>query len=79
MLGFSKSKVRLVMHFFKKFQCEKCGKKFRLQEYLMQHEQVTHGKDVLYECKKCNQSFSSMEQMRTHLQRSHTYRGKKET
>ncbi len=64
------------MHLFKKFKCEKCDRRFRQQEELMQHEQVIHGKDTLYECKKCNQSFSSMEQMRTHLQRFHVYTGK---
>ena len=42
------------MHLFKKFKCEKCDKKFRQQEELMQHEQVAHGKDLLYDCKECN-------------------------
>ncbi|MBI5377039.1 MAG: hypothetical protein HZA82_00230 [Thaumarchaeota archaeon] len=63
------------MHLFKKFKCEKCDKKFKQQEELMQHEQVIHGKDLQYDCKECNQFFSSMEQMRTHLQRYHSYRG----
>lgn len=62
------------MNFFKKFKCEKCQEKFRRQEDLMQHEQVTHGKDLLYDCRECNQFFSSMEQMRSHIQKHHTYR-----
>jgi DNA-directed RNA polymerase subunit RPC12/RpoP len=67
------------MFFLKKFRCEKCQKKFRQQEELMQHEQVVHGKDIPYECKECKQSFTSMEQMRTHLQRHHSYSGKRDT
>ncbi len=63
------------MHIFKKHKCEKCGKKFKQQEELMQHEQVIHG-DSRYDCKQCKLYFSSMEEMRTHLQRSHSYRGK---
>ncbi len=63
------------MHLFKKYTCEKCGKKFKQQEEQMQHEQVVHS-DGLYDCKKCNLYFSSMEEMRTHLQREHSYRGK---
>jgi len=64
-----------MIHLFKKFKCEKCDKKFKHQEELMQHEQVVHGRDSLYDCKECNEFFSSMEQMRAHLQRYHSYRG----
>jgi uncharacterized C2H2 Zn-finger protein len=64
-----------MIHLFKKFKCEKCDKKFKQQEELMQHEQVVHGSDSLYDCKECNEFFSSMEQMRAHLQRYHSYRG----
>lgn len=63
------------MHLFKKHTCEKCGKKFKQQEELMQHEQVSHNSS-LYDCKQCNLYFSSMEEMRTHLQRAHSYKGK---
>ena len=68
-----------MMHLFKKFKCDKCGKKFKQQEELMQHEQVVHGKDLQYDCKECNQFFSSMEQMRTHLQKYHSYKGTRDT
>ncbi|MGQ0794921.1 MAG: C2H2-type zinc finger protein [Nitrosopumilaceae archaeon] len=64
-----------MIHLFKKFKCEKCDKKFKQQEELMQHEQVVHERDSLYDCKECNEFFSSMEQMRSHLQRYHSYRG----
>ncbi len=66
------------MHLFKKYTCEKCGKKFKQKEELMQHEQVIHGSGV-YDCKQCNLDFSSMEEMRTHLQRAHSYRGEKDS
>ena len=75
MLGFSKGTNGISMHIFKKYKCEKCDKKFRQQEELMQHEQVVHSTS-LYDCKQCKLYFSSMEEMRTHLQRTHSYRGK---
>ncbi len=62
------------MIFFKRFSCEKCDNKFSKQEDLMQHHQIVHNKDLLYDCKECNQFFSSMEEMRTHLQRNHSYK-----
>lgn len=43
----------------------------------MQHEQVTHGKDLLYHCKECNVSFSGMEQMRDHIKKYHSYNKEK--
>ncbi|TLX84347.1 MAG: hypothetical protein E6K98_02910 [Thaumarchaeota archaeon] len=65
------------MNIFRKYLCNKCGRKFRQQEELMQHEQVTHSDNQLYDCKQCNLNFSSMEEMRTHIQRFHTYEGKR--
>jgi len=62
------------MKFFKKFECDICKKKFSQQEEVMQHQQVTHFKDLPYDCKECNENFSSMEEMRTHLQRKHSYK-----
>ena len=62
------------MKFFKKFECEKCEKKFSQQEELMQHLQIVHFNNTPYDCKKCNQFFSNMEDMRTHLQRHHSYK-----
>jgi len=77
MLGFSKSKIGIDMHFFKKYKCDKCDARFKQQEELMQHEQLEHSSN-LYDCRKCNLYFSSMEEMRTHLQRFHKYSGKKD-
>jgi len=78
MLGFSKSKIGIEMHLFKKYKCEKCDRKFGQQEELMHHEQIIH--DVsMYDCKECNLYFPSMEAMRTHLQRTHSYQGKRDT
>ena len=62
------------MRFFKKFECEKCDKKFSQQEELMHHHEIVHNKDLPYDCKECNEFFSSMEDMRTHLQRKHSYK-----
>ncbi len=45
------------MKFFKKFECEKCDRKFSHQEELMQHLQVFHYKDLPYDCKECNEFF----------------------
>jgi predicted RNA-binding protein with PUA domain len=44
----------------------------------MQHTQVTHGKDLLYQCKQCNVSFTGMEQMRDHAKKFHSYNKTKE-
>ena len=44
----------------------------------MQHEQVMHGKDMLYDCKKCNVGFIGMEQMRDHVKKFHSYNKMKE-
>jgi predicted nucleic acid-binding Zn ribbon protein len=60
------------MIFFKSHECEKCGKKFRKVEELMQHQQVAH-ESRLYECEKCGRAFEGMEQMRDHAKRSHSY------
>ena len=62
------------MIFFKKKQCPQCDQKFSKIEELMQHQQVVHNKDRLYDCKECNEFFSSMEEMRSHLQRFHSYK-----
>ena len=58
---------------FKKNVCENCGRKFRKMEDMMQHLQVIHGKDLLYDCKECNMSFEGMEQMRDHTKKFHSY------
>jgi uncharacterized C2H2 Zn-finger protein len=61
------------MGLFKKHICERCGRKFRKMEEIMQHTQLVHGKDLLYDCKKCNLSFEGMEQMRDHIKKFHSY------
>jgi KRAB domain-containing zinc finger protein len=66
------------MDLFKKHECEACGKKLKKIEELMQHKQVIHGKDLLYECKQCNVSFTGMEQMRNHAKKFHSYNKLKE-
>ncbi len=58
---------------FKSHQCDKCSRKFRKVEELMQHQQVVHGKDLLYECKDCGVGFTGMEQMRDHAKKFHSY------
>ena len=62
------------VNFFKKYQCDKCNKKFSKEEESMNHKQIVHGKDSQYDCKECNKEFSNMEDMRTHLQRKHSYK-----
>jgi hypothetical protein len=64
--------------FLSKHRCKICEKKFRKIEELMQHTQVTHGKDLLYQCKQCNVSFTGMEQMRDHAKKFHSYNKTKE-
>jgi hypothetical protein len=58
---------------FKKNICENCGRKFRKMEEMMQHRQLVHGKDLLYDCNNCNVSFEGMEQMRDHIKKFHSY------
>ena len=60
------------MRLFKKFQCDKCEKKFSHQEDLMHHELRTHCEDSRYDCKVCNEYFDSMESMRDHLKKKGT-------
>ncbi|MFM7795467.1 MAG: C2H2-type zinc finger protein [Candidatus Nitrosotenuis sp.] len=60
--------------FWKKNPCEKCNLKFKTIEELMQHKQIVHGKEYLYDCKKCEKSFTNMNDMRTHLQKFHSYK-----
>jgi KRAB domain-containing zinc finger protein len=78
MLGYTKSNQEIKLNFFKKYICATCGKKFRKVEVAMQHEQVMHGKDMLYDCKKCNVGFIGMEQMRDHVKKFHSYNKMKE-
>jgi predicted nucleic acid-binding Zn ribbon protein len=68
-LGFEE---RDEMIFFKNHECDKCGKKFRKVEELMQHQQIAHG-SRLYECRECGMGFEGMEQMRDHAKRNHSY------
>jgi predicted nucleic acid-binding Zn ribbon protein len=58
--------------FFPKYECEKCGKKFRKVEQFMQHQQVAH-ETKQYICEKCGVGFDGMEQMRDHAKRLHSY------
>ena len=62
------------MKFFEKIPCHKCELKFKNQEELMQHLQITHYKDLPYDCRECGENFSNMEDMRTHLQKNHSYK-----
>ena len=62
------------MRLFKKFQCDKCEKKFSHQEDLMHHELRTHCEDSRYDCKVCNEYFDSMESMRDQLKKNHSYK-----
>ncbi|MBM3903646.1 MAG: hypothetical protein FJ357_00670 [Thaumarchaeota archaeon] len=62
------------MIFRKNNSCDSCNQRFSSQEKLMQHKQIVHGKEILYDCKSCNESFTNMQDMRTHLQRYHSYR-----
>lgn len=41
---------------------------------MMQHEQVSHGKDLPYDCRQCKVSFSNMQDMRAHIQKFHSYK-----
>jgi transcriptional regulator NrdR family protein len=61
------------MDLLKKHVCESCNRKFTRIEELMQHKQVTHGKDLLYECKRCGVAFTGMEQIRDHAKKFHSY------
>lgn len=62
------------MRFLSKASCRRCGKSFRSAEEMMQHEQVSHGKDLPYDCRQCNVSFSNMHDMRAHIQKFHSYK-----
>lgn len=57
----------------KRHKCEICDRAFRRVEELMQHQQVIHGKDSMYECRSCNMVFTNGEDLRGHARRYHTY------
>jgi KRAB domain-containing zinc finger protein len=73
-VGMSTKQRTPEMKFFTKIPCNKCDLRFKSQEELMQHLQITHYKDLPYDCKECGENFSNMEDMRTHLQRQHSYK-----
>ena len=62
---------------FEKYECNKCGSKFRKVEELMQHQQVAH-EERLYLCSECKMGFEGMEQMRDHAKKFHSYNKMKE-
>ena len=59
----------------KKAECDECGRRFASDVDLMNHKQIFHGKDLMYDCRRCGAQFASMEAMRAHLQRVHSYGG----
>ena len=62
-----------MIHFFSKgHECDRCGKKYRKVEELMQHQQLAH-ESRMYECEQCGMGFEGMEQMREHAKRNHSY------
>jgi len=60
----------------RRYRCGICYKAFRHTEELMQHEQVVHGKNSMYECKACNMTFANGEDLRLHARQYHTYKKK---
>jgi predicted nucleic acid-binding Zn ribbon protein len=62
----------LILFSAKNHECDRCGKKYRKVEELMQHQQLAH-ESRLYECRECGMGFEGMEQMRDHARRSHSY------
>ena len=64
------------MGLLKKHKCDVCNRSFAHVEELMQHQQVTHGKDSMYECKTCNIGFTNGEDLKAHARQYHSYRKK---
>lgn len=64
------------MGLLRKHKCDTCDKSFGRIEELMQHQQVIHGKDSLYECKTCNMTFTNGEDLKAHARRYHSYKKK---
>jgi len=60
----------------RRYRCGVCDKVFGQVEELMQHEQVVHGKNSMYECKACNMTFANGEDLRLHARQYHTYKKK---
>ena len=76
-MGYSKSRKRLIMKFFKKFECEYCKEKFSMEEQLMHHKEINHFRNAPYDCKVCNINFSNMSDMRDHLKKNHSYKSER--
>lgn len=64
------------MGLLKKHKCDLCDRSFSRIEELMQHKQVTHGKNSLYECKACNITFTNGEDLKDHARKYHSYKKK---
>lgn len=64
------------MGLLRKHRCDACDKSFKRIEELMQHKQVIHGRDSLYECKSCNMTFTNGEDFRAHARQRHSYKKK---
>ncbi|XP_078514829.1 uncharacterized protein LOC144773579 isoform X4 [Lissotriton helveticus] len=52
----------------KLFQCDECGKSFKLNESLVLHQKRSHTGEKPYNCPKCDMSFIRRHEFRTHYQ-----------
>ncbi|NMJ86415.1 MAG: hypothetical protein EX285_00980 [Thaumarchaeota archaeon] len=57
----------------RKHKCNICDRSFIHVEELMQHQQIIHGNNSLYECKTCNMTFTNGEDLKAHARRYHSY------
>lgn len=51
------------------YKCEKCGKKFKQEKYLKQHNNRTNPCSVSYKCEKCGKKFQSASLLKRHGER----------
>ncbi|MFQ5940855.1 MAG: C2H2-type zinc finger protein [Nitrososphaerales archaeon] len=60
----------------RRHKCDLCKRRFGRVEELMQHQQVIHGKESLYECGTCSMKFTNGEDLKAHAKRYHAYKKK---
>ena len=55
----------------RKFQCDKCDKRFVRNEHLRKHFETHHARSILYQCEQCPKTFWHKNYLHTHVRMIH--------
>ena len=67
----SESIETTILNEFKRFECHKCGKRFRLERYLEYHIEIFHKKRDKFTCTCCKKAYRFQKDLKHHLLRHH--------